>query len=118
MDLLKIIQAHVLYFGNNLSSGYVAIVTLLTRLSKNSSLIDNVFKTNLSPDLCSYILDFHINDHQPVILFSDNDLPQIGVEYITIKANTEEARKQVHCEFISKQVFRPLDSIIQGAYPN
>ena len=108
--MLKIIQAHVVYFGNNLSSGYVPIVTLLTRLSKNSSLIDNVFKTN--PDLCSYILDFHISDHQPAKLFSDNDLPQIGVEYITIKANTEEARKQVHYEFISKQVFRPLDSII------
>ena len=98
VDLLKInnIQAHEEYFDNILSSGYISTATLPTRLSNNSSLIDNVFTTNLSPDLFSCILDFHIGDHQLAILFSDDYLPQVRVKYITIKTITEEARKQFH----------------------
>ena len=74
--MLKInsIQAHEKYFDNILSSSYVSTVTLPTRLSNNSSLLDNVFTTNLSPDFFSCVLDVHISDHQPVILFSDDDL--------------------------------------------
>ena len=112
--MLKInsIQAHEEYFDNILSSGYVPTVTLPTRLSNNSFLIDNVFTTNLSHDLFSCVLDVHISDHQPIILFSDDDLPQIRAKYITIKTNTEEARNQFHDEFLSKQVFHQLDSNI------
>ena len=53
VDLLKInsTQAYEEYFDNILSSGYVPTVTLQARLSNNSSLIDNVLTTNLSPDL-------------------------------------------------------------------
>ena len=118
--MLKInsIQAHEEYFDNILSSGYVSTVTLPTRLSNNSSLIDNVFTTNLSPDLYSCILDFHIGDHQPAILFSDDYLPQVRAKYITIETITEEARKQFHDEFISKQVFHQLDSNIRVADQN
>ena len=120
VDLLKInsIQAHEEYFDNILSSDYVRTVTLPTRLSNNSSLIDNVFTTNLSPDLFSCVIDVHISDHQPVILFSDDDLRQIRAKYITIKTNTEEARKQFHDETLSKQVFHQLDSNIHVADPN
>ena len=120
VDLLKIssIQAREEYFDNILSSDYVPTVTLPTRLSNNSSLIDNVFTTNLSPDLFSCVIDVHISDHQPVILFSDDDLPQIRAKYITIKTNTKEARKQFHDESISKQVFHQLDSNIHVADPN
>ena len=108
-------QAHEEYFDNILSSGYVPTVTLPTRLSNNSSLIDNVFTTNLSPDLFSCV---HISDHQPVKLFSDDDLPQIRAKYLIIKTNTEEARKQFHDEFLSKQVFHQLNSNIHVADPN
>ena len=38
-----------------------------TRLSDNSSLLDNVFTTNLSNALSAYIVNVHISDHQPVI---------------------------------------------------
>ena len=120
VDLLKInsIQAHEEYFDNILSSGYAPTVTLPTRLSNNSSLIDNVFTTNLSPDLFSCVLDVHISDHQPVILFLDDDLPEIRVKYINIKTNTEEARKQFHDEFVRKQVFHLLDSNFHIVDPN
>ena len=56
-------------FDNILFSGFVPTITLPTRLSINSSLIDNIFTTNLSTDFISCILDIHISDHQPVILF-------------------------------------------------
>ena len=106
------------YFDNSLSSGYLPTITLPTRLSTNSSLIDNVFTTNLSTDLFSCILDIHISDHQPVILFSDDALPKVNVKYITIKTNTDEARKVFKETFINKRVFEFLDTDIHVADPN
>ena len=66
IDLLKInsMPTNEAYFDNILSSGYLPTITLPTRLSTNSSLIDNVFTTNLSTDLFSCILDIHISDYQ------------------------------------------------------
>ena len=95
IDLLKIncIPTNRDYFDDILSSGFVPTITLPTRLSINSSLIDNIFTTNLSTNLISCILDIHISDHQPVILFSDDDLPKVNVKFITIKTNTDEAKK-------------------------
>ena len=63
-------------------------------------------------------ISVNISPH-PVILFSDDDL--LRAKYITIKTNyqkTEEARKQFHDKFISKQVFHQLDSNIHVADPN
>ena len=106
------------YFDNILSSGFVPTITLPTRLSINSSPIDNIFTTNLSTDLISYILDIHISDHQPVILFSDDDLPKVKVKFITIKTSTDEAKKIFQEKFISKRVFEHLDTDIHVADPN
>ena len=39
------------YFDNILSAGYIPKITLPTRLSDNSTLIDNIFTTNLITDL-------------------------------------------------------------------
>ena len=77
VDLLKInsVQFNENYFDSIISSGYVPTITLPTRLSDNSSLIDNVFTSNLSNALSAYILNVHISDQQPVILFTDDDLP-------------------------------------------
>ena len=98
IDLLKInsMPRNEVYFDTILSSGYLPTITLLTRLSNNSSLIDYVFTTNYIIDLISCILDIHISDHHyssTCILFSDDDLPKVSVKYITIKTNTDEARK-------------------------
>ena len=77
VDLLKMnrLQFNENYFDSILSSGYVPTITLPTRLSDNSSLLDNVFTTNISNTLSAYILNVHISDHQPVIVFTDDDLP-------------------------------------------
>ena len=50
IDLLKInsMPTNEDYFDNILSSGYLPTITLPTRLSNNSLLIDNVLTTNLT----------------------------------------------------------------------
>ena len=106
------------YFDNILSSGYLPTITPPTRLYTDSSLIDNVFTTYLRTDLFSCILDIHISDHQPVILFSEDDLPKVNDKYITIKTNTDEARKLFNETFINKKVFEHLDTDIHVADPN
>ena len=62
VDLLKInnVQFNENYSDSIISSGYVPTITLPTRLSDNSSLIDNVFTSNLSNALSAYILNVHI----------------------------------------------------------
>ena len=59
-----------------------------------------------------------MTNHQPVILFSDDDLPKVNVKYITIKTNTDEARKLFKETFIIKRVFEHLDTDIHVADPN
>ena len=56
VDLLKVTdrQFNDDYFNHILSAGYIPKVTLPTRLSDNSTLIDNVFTTNLNTDLTAY----------------------------------------------------------------
>ena len=79
-------------------------ITLPTRLSDNSSLIDNVFTSNLSNALSAYILSVHISDHQPVILYTDDDLPHKKLKYITtcIETNSEETKRHFCSSFKSK----------------
>ena len=89
-----------------------------TRLSDNSSLIDNVFTSNLSNALSAYILNVHISDHQPVILFTDDDLPHKKLKYITIKTNSEEAKKHFCSSFKSKNIMDLLDRNIYDTDPN
>ena len=78
LDLLKIhsLPFNENYFDNILSSGYIPTITLPTRLSDNSALIDNIFTSNLSSDIFSCILNNHISDHQHIVLFSNDDLRQ------------------------------------------
>ena len=70
IDLLKMtsIQMHEDYFDNILSAGYIPTITLPTRLSENSTLIDNIFTNNVSNQITAGILDTHISDHQPIII--------------------------------------------------
>ena len=94
VDLLKLNSTpfNKNYFDNILSAGYIPKITLPTRLSQNSTLIDNILITNLSTDLSAYILDMHISDHQPIILFTGDDLPPTRAKYITIRTNTDDRK--------------------------
>ena len=69
VDLLKInsLQFNENYFDSILSAGYIPTITLPTRLSENSTLIDNIFTTNLDNNISACILNIHISDHKPVV---------------------------------------------------
>ena len=76
------------YFHDILSARYIPTITLPTRLSGSSSLIDNIFTTNLSTGISTCILNVHISGHQPVILFSNDEVPLSRTKYITIATNS------------------------------
>ena len=120
VDLLKVTdrQFNNDYFNQILTAGYIPKVTLPTRLSDNSTLIDNVFTTNLNTDLSAYILEIHISNHQPVILFTNEDLPPTRSKYITIRANTDDRKDHFRRCFHNKHIFGQLDKDIHNTDPN
>ena len=98
------------YFHDILSAGYILTITLPTRLSASSSLIDNIFTTNLSTDISACILNVHISDHQPIILFSNDEVPLSRTKYITIATNSDKAKTKFGLTFQNKQVLEKLDN--------
>ena len=95
-DLLKMtsIQMHEDYFDNILSAGYIPTITLQTRLSENSTLIDNISTNNVSNQITAGILDTHISDHQPIIIFCNVEIPNHKTMYITITNNSDQAKAE------------------------
>ena len=120
VDLLRVnnTQFNDDYFHNILSAGYIPKVTLPTRLSESSTLIDDVFTTNLNSDLSAYILHIHISDHQPVVLFTNDDIPPTRSKYITIRANTDDRKDNLSQCFHNKRIFDQLDNDIHVTDPN
>ena len=110
IDLLKIprIQMYEDYFDNILSAGYIPTITLPTRLSNNSTLIDNIFTNNVGNKLTACILNIHISDHQSVVLFSNYELPIVKTKYITITNNSDEAKAAFILSFENKHVLEQL----------
>ena len=86
IDLLKVNKVHSydMYFNDILSAGYIPTITLPTRLSTSSTLIDNISTTNISKEVKACILNVHISDHQPILLFTDEKAPVSKSKYITI----------------------------------
>ena len=59
-----------------LTAGYIPTITLPTRLSENSTLIDNVLTNNFSNNgTKDFILNIHISDHEPIMLFTNDQTP-------------------------------------------
>ena len=112
IDLLKVndLKFNEEYFHDILSAGYIPTITLPTRLSVSSSLIDNIFTTNLSNDISACILNVHISDHQPVIIFCNDEVPLSRTKYITITTNSDKAKTNFCQSFQNKQVFERLDN--------
>ena len=120
LHLLKIhsVPFNENYFDNILSSGYILTITLPTRLSDNSTLIDNIFTSNLSSDIFSCILKNYISDHQFIVLFSKNDLPSTQQPYIIIKSSTDEAKALFCTSYKNKNIIDQLDTNIYNTDPN
>ena len=112
IDLLKVnkVQFNADYFNSILSAGYIQTITLPTRLSDSSSLIDNISTDNLSVEMSAYILNNHISDHQPVVLFCNIDVPMHKHKYITIQTKSDEAKATFRSTFKNKHVLNKLDA--------
>ena len=102
-------------------TAYCRLVTfrhIPTKLSQNSTFIDNIFTTNLDNNISVCILNIYISDHQPVVLFVNDDLPHTKAEYITVKSNTDGVSERFRTSFHKKLVLDQLDDNIHVAYPN
>ena len=72
------------YFDGVLSSGFLPSITLPTRLSDNSTLIDNTFVNKQDIITITGILSNEIIDHQAVVVNINLTMPPDKTKYITI----------------------------------
>ena len=96
------------FLNGILSSGILTAITLLTRASNNSTLIDNVFVNQRTEFHFSGILENEISDHQAVVVNFKLTLPITKTKYITIYANSEEAKNNFKNNISSKNIFDKL----------
>ena len=103
------------YFDNILPAGHIPTITLPTRLSSglvisntSCTLIDNIFTNNVGNKLTACILNIHINEHQPVVLFSNHELLTVKTKYITITNNSDKVKAAFILSFKNKHVLEQL----------
>ena len=108
--LLVNLDEHSSSFLNGiLSLGFLPAITLPTRASNNSTLIDNVFVNQQAEFNFSGILENEISDHQAVVVNTKLILPHTKTIYIAIYSNSEEAKNNFKNDIISKNIFDRLN---------
>ena len=60
----------------------------------------------------------HISDHQPIILYTNDDLPPARNKFITIRTNTDDQKDHFKQRFYNKHIFDHLDTNIYVNDPN
>ena len=60
--------------------------------------------------MSAFILNNHISDHQPVVLFCDIHVPVHKHKYITIRSKSDEAKATFRSTFKNKHVLNKLDA--------
>ena len=104
------------YFDSILAAGYLPTITLPTRLSQNSTLIDNIFTNNLK-DFTAVVLGDHISDHQAIIVSADTELPRRPEKYVTIRSKDEQSKIKF-CETVAHMNVASLLNIRADVEPN
>lgn len=99
------------------SNGFLPSMTLPTRLSNNSSLIDNILYNNQNQLNFSCILDSSISDHQPVLINTSHSKPRTKTVHITIYNNDERSRNSFVRGIESEDIYEKLNKDID-ANPN
>ena len=92
------------FLNGILSSGFLPAITLPTRASNNSTLVNQQAEFNFSG-----ILENEISDHQAVVVNTKLILPHTKTRYITIYSNSEEAKNNFKNEISSKNIFDKLN---------
>ena len=100
------------FLNGILSLGFLPAITLPTRASNNSTLIDNVFVNQRAEFNFSGILENEISDHQAVVVNTKLTLPTTKTRYITIYSNSEEAKDKFKNDISSKNIFDKLNKNI------
>ena len=77
-------EHHNAYLEGILSSGFLPTITLPTRLSNNSTLIDNIFVNKQEKLNFAGILNNEISDHQAIVNDLNVVLPPQRTVYVTI----------------------------------
>lgn len=94
IDLLKI-QSDIHsndFLESIFTNGFLPSMTLPTRLSNTSSLIDNILYSNQNKFNFSCILESSISDHQPVLINTFHSMPRTKISYITIYNNNNKSK--------------------------
>ena len=105
------------YLDGVLSSGFLPSITLPTRLSDNSTLIDNIFVNKQDIINITGILSNEISDHQAVVVNINLTMPPDKTKYITIYSNTVESKINFKNDISSKDIYNKLDNNLH-ADPN
>ena len=99
---------HSSYLEGILSSGFLPTITLPTRLSKNSTLIDNIFINKHERLNFAGILNNHISDHQVVAVDMDLVIPPNKTYYITVFSNSDQTKQNFKNDSHSISAFEEL----------
>ena len=92
------------YLEGILSSGFFPAKALPTRLSKNSTLIDNIFINKQDRLNFAGILNNEISDHQVVAVDIDFVIPQNKTYYITVFSNSNQTKQNFKHDFESRHI--------------
>ena len=97
------------FFADTLSSSFLPTITLPTRLSNNSSLIDNIFLNKHERLNFAGILNNEISDHQVIAVNMNLTLPPQKINYITVFSNSDQSKINFKNDFESKSVYDRLN---------
>ena len=92
------------YFDGILSSGFLPSITLHTRLSDNSTPIDNIFVKKQNSINITGIISNKIIDHQAVVVNINLTMPPSKTKFITIYSNSAESKINLKNDILSKRV--------------
>lgn len=93
----------------NFSSGFLPSITLPTRLSENSSLLDQIYYNNQQPFIFAGILTNHISDHQPILISTKHNRPRPKTKYITIFQTSLAAKENFRQSIESKNIYQRME---------
>ena len=92
-----------------MSSGFLPTITLPTRLSKNSTLIDNIFINKQEKLNFAGILNNEISDHQIVAVDMNLVIPPNKTYYITVISNSDQAKQNFKNDLESRNIYNMLN---------
>ena len=100
---------HSSYLEGILSSGFLPTITLPTRLSKNSTLIDNIFINKQEKLNFVGILNNEISDHQIVAVDMNLVIPSNKTHYITVFSNSDQTKQNFKNDLESRNTYNMLN---------